>query len=154
MKPITTVLATAGAIAVCVFAIVAIADGGNTISAPTTVDAAVQLKHGEYLVTRLGLCVDCHTPHNERGELVVEKQLQGSLIPMVPTVPMPWAGAAPRIAGLPAGYSRDDLVHFLMTGERPHGLPSPLPPMPPYRMNRDDAEAAAAFIQSLPTGLN
>jgi hypothetical protein len=66
---------------------------------------------------------------------------------------MPWAGAAPRIAGLPAGYSAEDLVHFLMTGERPHGLPPPLPPMPPYRMNREDAEAAVAFIQSLPTGM-
>jgi len=73
---------------------------------------------------------------------------------MVPTVPMPWAGAAPRIAGLPAGYSHDDMVHFLMTGERPHGLPPPMPPMPAYRMNRDDAEATVAYVQSLPTGMN
>ena len=151
MKPITTVLATAGAIAVSVFAIVLVADGGNIQSTPEA--ARARLERGEYLVTRVGLCIDCHTPHNEHGELVTEKQLQGSTLIAVPTVPMPWAATAPRIAGLPTGYSRDDLVHFLVTGERPRGLPPPLPPMPPYRMNREDAEAATAYIESLPTGL-
>lgn len=155
MKPIVTVLATAGAIAVSVFALVVIMDGGSSVSNAAIAGdtAAAQLEHGRYLVTRVGLCVDCHTPHNERGELVAAQQLHGAPIPFVPTIPMPWAAAAPRLAGLPAGYTRDDLVHFLMTGERPRGLPPVMAPMPPYRMNRDDAEATVAFIQSLPTGL-
>jgi mono/diheme cytochrome c family protein len=152
MKPIVTVLSTAGAIAVSIFAIVAIADGGNTT--PTTVSAQDQLERGRYIVHGVGLCIDCHTPHNERGEPVVEKQLQGSALPFAPTVPMPFVGVAPRIAGLPAGYSAEDMVHFLMTGTRPRGLPPVLPPMPPYRLNRGDAEAVVAYVKSLPSGLD
>jgi hypothetical protein len=61
--------------------------------------------------------------------------------------------AAPRIAGLPSGYTSENLVHFLMTDERPNGMPPVLPPMPPYRMTREDAEATVAYIRTLPTGV-
>jgi mono/diheme cytochrome c family protein len=155
MKPVTTVLLTAGAIAVSVFAIVASAGPNEPASrsASPLVAEAAKIEHGRYIVHRLGLCIDCHSPRDEKGEHLPEKHLQGSPLPMAPTVPMPFVAVAPRIAGLPAGYSEADLVHFLMTGERPHGLPPPLPPMPPYRMNREDAEATAAYIRTLPTGL-
>jgi mono/diheme cytochrome c family protein len=63
---------------------------------------------------------------------------------------MPWASFAPRLAGLPAGYTQEQIVHFLMTGERPDGRPGPLPPMPAYRFEREDAEAIVAYLKSLP----
>ncbi len=56
---------------------------------------------------------------------------------------------APKIAGLPNGFTADDTVHFLMTGERPQGRPAPLPPMPAYRLERADAEAVTAYLRSL-----
>jgi len=29
-----------------------------------------QIEHGKYLVERVGMCGDCHSPRNERGEFV------------------------------------------------------------------------------------
>jgi hypothetical protein len=95
------------------------------------------------------MCIDCHSPRDEKGAFVESKHLTGSPLPFAPTVPMPWMPASPKIAGLPAGFTKADTIHFLMTGERPNGKPAPLPPMPPYRMNRDDAEAVTAYLQSL-----
>lgn len=150
MKPIPTVLGTAGVIAVSVFALVVFA--GNTRSAtakPTAVSAADRVERGRHLVHRVVLCIDCHSPRNERGEHIESQHLTGSPIPFQPTVAMPWAPSAPRLAGLPAGYTEAQLEHFLITGERPHGLPPTLPPMPPYRLDRDDAQAVVAYLRSL-----
>ncbi len=63
-------------------------------------------------------------------------------------VPMPrWAEAAPPIAGLP-GWTEAQLVTLLTTGKDQKGeLPDP--PMPQYRMSRDDATAVAAHLASL-----
>lgn len=151
MKTVPTVLASIIAIGAGAFLVAAVA--GNRAFARENGNAAVRLERGRYLVNQVVLCVDCHTPHDERGQPVTDKQLQGAPVPFAPLIPMPWAGAAPRLAGLPGGYSADDLIKFLMTGERPNGLPPPRPPMPPYRLNRDDAEAVTAYIQSLPSGL-
>ena len=73
----------------------------------------------------------------------------GAPVLFEPTVPVPWARFAPRLAGIPAGYTEKQFEHFLMTGERPHGMPPTLPPMPPYRLDRDDAQAVAAYLHSL-----
>ena len=43
-------------------------------------------------------------------------------------------------------------MRFLMTGERPNGLPPTFPPMPPYRMNVEDAQAVVAYLRTLPSG--
>lgn len=148
MKTATSaVLGATLVLAVSVFTIVALADGSRSAAAGTD---RQRLEHGRYIVHQLGLCIDCHSPRNERGEFLEGRHLTGSPLAFAPTVPMPWMPAAPRIAGLPAGYTADDLVHFLMSGERPHGLPAPLPPMPPYRMSRTDAEAVVAYLRTLP----
>lgn len=102
---------------------------------------------GRYLVERAGMCQDCHTPHNEKGEFVKEQWLLGSALPFKPLAPMPWMEVAPPIAGLPT-LTREQAVHFLMTGERP-GKPHVTPPMPEYRFDEADAEAIAAYLKSL-----
>ena len=61
---------------------------------------------------------------------------------------MPWAPAAPSIAGLP-NYTTEQALKFLMTGERPSGVP-PLPPMSANRLNEEDAKAVVAYVKSLP----
>jgi mono/diheme cytochrome c family protein len=149
MKTTTTVLIAAAALAVGVFFSTRVHAITETATSRRTTDAA-QIDRGDYLVHGAGLCTDCHTPRNERGELVAARNLAGAPIGFTPVAPMPWASAAPRLAGLPAGFTPEAMVEFLMTGDRPNGRPRPLPPMPPYRFNRADAEAIVAYLQSLP----
>lgn len=113
-------------------------------AAPTANDALVE--RGRYLVTGVGLCADCHTPMTPQGPNL-NQWLMGAAIPFNPTIEMPWSPAAPPIAGLPS-MNHAQGVQFLMTGVRPDGS-TPRPPMPPYRMNRDDAEAVVAYLKSL-----
>lgn len=148
MKTSLRLLGFAGALALAVTMTV------THLSAETPASAgkpsADQLARGRYLVFRTGLCTDCHSPRDEQGKHIESRHLTGAPIPFLPTVPMPWVPAAPRLAGLPAGYTQDEFVVFLMTGERPGGRGQALPPMPPFRFDRDDAEAIAAFLKSYP----
>lgn len=107
-----------------------------------------KMDRGRYLVEGVGLCGECHTPTNEKGEPLQGKALSGAPVMMKPTVPMPaWAEKAPNISGLP-GWTDADAVKFLMTGIAYNGL-SPRPPMPPYRMIKEDAEAVVMYLKSL-----
>ena len=107
-----------------------------------------EIEHGKYLVTQVGICQDCHTPRNEKGEFIKQQWLGGAPILFKPTVAMPaWADKSPRIAGLP-GWDRDGAIKFFMTGETPDGFPV-RPPMPEFRFNRRDAEAVVAYLLSL-----
>lgn len=108
---------------------------------------ATTLARGKYLVEDVGLCADCHSPRNQKGDYVREQWLQGAPIMFKPTVPMPWAEKSPNIAGLP-GWTEADAIKFLMTGVAYNGLP-PNPPMPPYRFSRPDAQAIVAYLKSL-----
>ena len=105
---------------------------------------------GKYLVEQVAMCVDCHSPRNEKGEYVRERWLQGAAIAFKPTVPVPaWAEVAPPLAGLP-GWTEAQLVTLLTTGKDQKGKPAE-PPMPEYRMTREDAAAVAAYLASLGT---
>lgn len=107
--------------------------------------SAPDYERGRYLVERVGLCADCHTPRNEKGELVLDQWLMGSPLPFAPTVPMPFAPISKPIAGLP---TLDDAqaMTFLTTGVLPGGR-MPLPPMPPYRFSPDDARDVLAYLR-------
>ena len=134
MLPRTALFSLAYAMAVGLFALPARA-------------ADRQVERGKYIVERVGMCTDCHTPR-ERGALVRDKMLQGAPLPLRPIADMPFADYAPRIAGIPDHYTEAQLVSFLETGQRPDGSMA-RPPMPPYRMNRADARAVAAYLKSL-----
>lgn len=110
-------------------------------------DRTPLVKRGRYLVENVGLCSDCHTPHNEKGELVRERLLLGAALPFQPTVPMPWSPAAPPIAGLPS-MTEAQAITFLQTGKRPDGS-MPRPPMPEFRLDDADAQAVVAYLKSL-----
>jgi cytochrome c553 len=117
-------------------------------TAPLSGDALVA--RGDYLVNSVVLCGDCHTPMGPQGP-DNSRRLQGGPIPMAPTIEMPFAAVAPSIAGIPAHYTEDQFVAFLQTGVRPDGS-RPRPPMPPYRLNEEDARAVTAYIATLPRG--
>lgn len=115
------------------------------VSAHAGAESAL-IERGRYLVSGVGLCADCHTPMTDKGPNM-SQWLMGAPIPFNPTIEMPWAPAAPPIAGLPT-MNHAQGVQFLMTGQRPDGS-LPRPPMPGYRLNRDDAEAVVAYLKSL-----
>lgn len=104
---------------------------------------------GKYIVDHVAMCVECHTPRTEDGELLTTKYLQGAAIPVDPP-PYPnvqWALKAPAIAGL-IGYTKEQGVRLLTEGVTRDGR-IPNPPMPPFRFTRADAEAVVEYLKSL-----
>ena len=124
--------------------------------APASVRAAgaapADIAHGKYLVERVGMCGDCHTPHDQKGQPIADQTLRGAPLAFKPTVQMPWADNAPNIAGLP-GWEEADAIRFLMTGKTNNDLPA-RPPMPGYRLNKTDATAVVHYLRSLSPGGN
>lgn len=112
---------------------------------------ASDVTRGKYIVERTGLCGDCHSPMDEKGNPLPGQALKGAALGFKATVPVPdWVDVAPPIAGLP-GWTEEQGVHFLMTGIAPSGKPA-RPPMPQYRYNREEAEAIVAYLKSLGSG--
>jgi mono/diheme cytochrome c family protein len=108
-----------------------------------------QVKHGQYIVERVGMCADCHTPRTQTGEFNRELWLQGNLLDFKPMHPIPgFAQVAPPIAGLPTLPTDELAIRFLETGTNAAGKLS-APPMPSVRLNHDDALAVAAYLRSL-----
>jgi mono/diheme cytochrome c family protein len=137
-KSLLSVLAVIGSATVLTVLVAA----DNAAPAPSPL-----VKRGDYLVNRVGLCIDCHSPRNERGEFVPGAHLAGAPIGFAPAVPMPWAPVAPPLAGLPTMNDAQALV-FLTTGVKPDGS-HPRPPMPAYRFNDEDARAVLAYLRAV-----
>jgi len=115
---------------------------------PQSTTAKAQLERGRYLVQQVGLCGDCHTPMDDKGQRVEAKALRGARIMFKPTAPMPvWGEFAPPIAGLP-GFTDAQAITFLTTGKDVSGK-FPAPPMPSYRFNKKDAADVLAYLRSL-----
>lgn len=122
----------------------ALAAAGAPPAAKST--TAAQIARGKYLVENVGMCGDCHSPRNEKGEFIKGKWLHGTTLDFKATVPMPFADIAPPIAGLP-GIDEELAVGFMMGKER-DVLPM-RPPMPLYQLNRADAVAVVKYLKSL-----
>lgn len=117
----------------------------DTTNPPPT---AAQIEHGKYLVERVCLCGDCHSPRNDKGEFDRANWLQGELISFKPDHPMPFAAIAPPIAGLPS-YAKDEAaVKFMETGTNAVGKLA-MAPMPQFRFSHEDALAVVAYLRSL-----
>jgi mono/diheme cytochrome c family protein len=114
--------------------------------APTQQDIVAR---GEYLVTGVAGCNDCHTPMTPQGPDMT-RSLQGADLIFSALIEIPWAPYAPPLAGGPANYTDAQFASFLQTGVRPDGS-RPLPPMPPFHFNEEDAHAVVAYIKTLPT---
>ena len=107
------------------------------------------IARGKYIVEHVAMCVECHTPRNEKGELLASQYLEGAPIPVDPP-PYPnmkWAVKAPGIAGL-VGYTRQQGIRLLTQGITSDGR-IPNPPMPRFRFTRADAEVVVDYLKSL-----
>ena len=113
----------------------------------TPAAAAPDVARGDYLVNRVALCGDCHTPRDAQHQKIAAKALTGAPFPDGPNIPQ-FAHYAPPIAGLPAGRSAAAVAVLLATGAYPDGQRL-RPPMPQFRLNSADAEAVAAYLASL-----
>ena len=47
------------------------------------------------------MCVECHSPRDAAGNLLVGQEFTGGPVPVRPNWPNDWAIYAPRIRGLP-----------------------------------------------------
>ncbi len=109
---------------------------------------STDIEHGKYLAEKVAMCIQCHTPRDEEGNLLLDQRFRGAPIPF--TSPFPnsqWANTAPRIAGLPQ-YSTDQAVKLFTTGISRTGAPL-RSPMPPFRMSESDARDIIAYLQSI-----
>jgi mono/diheme cytochrome c family protein len=105
------------------------------------------LARGEYLVERVAMCGDCHTPRSSGGEPDQARPLQGATLRFGPSDRAGFAQCAPAIAGMHF-WTKAQAVRFLETGLMPSGTYAK-PPMPRYRLSRDDADAVVAYLRSL-----
>ena len=103
---------------------------------------------GKYIVESVAMCELCHTPRDENGNPDPGRWLMGGPAQLRPPYPAPtWALFEPRIGGGPPGTDAD-FIKLLTTGISRTGRP-PNPPMPPFRMTREDAEAVLVYLKSL-----
>lgn len=119
-------------------------------AAPQKTEAAPAslVARGEYLTTSVAMCVQCHSGRDEAGNILDSARFHGGAIPVTSPYPMTqWATIAPSLAGLP-GFSDEQVISLLTTGNMGDGRPSPRRPMPPFRMSKDDAQAIVAFLRS------
>ena len=106
---------------------------------------------GKYIVEGLAVCGQCHTPRDDAGILDRSKELAGAPVWLRPAAPSEdWPVRAPRIAGTPPA-SDEEMVRLLTTGIWRDGRYL-RPPMPQFRMDREDAQAVTAYLRSLTPG--
>jgi Cytochrome c len=106
------------------------------------------IERGKYIVESVAMCERCHTQRDEHGNPDRMHWLQGGPVQLRPTYSAPsWALREPRIAGSPPGTDAE-FITLLTTGISRTGRP-PDPPMPSFRMTREDATAVLAYLKSL-----
>jgi len=110
------------------------------------------ISHGEYLVSQVAQCGDCHTPRDTHGDPDQSRRLQGATLGIVPKQKTKdWADKSPDItgAGLAGMWSEREMIKFFTTGVNPDGEKA-TPPMPAFRLHESDARAVTLYLKSLP----
>ncbi len=110
--------------------------------------ARADVARGEYLVTSVGMCGDCHSPRDQTGGFVKWRWLAGTTLEFQPIHPLPaWATFAPQIAGLPQ-LTDEQALALLVSGIGPANNPL-RPPMPQFRFHERDARDVIAYLRTI-----
>lgn len=117
-------------------------------------DSKATLARGKYLVTVVGGCGDCHTPGALMGQPEMNHFLGGADVGFaIPGlgVFVPANLTPDRATGLGA-WTRTQIIAAFTAGKRPDGrtLAPIMPWMELSRLTKSDANAIAAYLQSLP----
>lgn len=120
--------------------------GGTKAQTPAAHLQSGDARHGEYLVHHVAMCVECHSPRDERGTIIPGSEFMGAPLPV--KTPIGWATRAPRNRGLP-GYDDEQAMRLLTEGAVARDGRQLLPPMPRFRMTHQDASDIIAFLRSL-----
>ncbi|MBI4527885.1 MAG: c-type cytochrome [Deltaproteobacteria bacterium] len=138
-----------GIVFIFLFSLAALVVIGQEPYQALSADSGASPERGKYIVERVAMCVECHTPRDDNGRIIRTKYLLGAPVPVkAPPFPnMKWAIKAPAIAGLP-GYTREEGIRLLTRGITASGR-VPDPPMPAFRLNSTDAAAVVAYLKSL-----
>ncbi|MEO5762947.1 MAG: c-type cytochrome [Vicinamibacteria bacterium] len=134
---------TFGIFGMFLFAVVAVSAQTAQVATPSSSLVA----RGEYLTTRVAMCVQCHSPRDEKGEIIEALRFTGAPIPFKsPYGNSEWAAAAPNIRSF-RGFTDEQAVMLLTEGHAGDRTP-PRRPMPPFRMSQDDARAIITFLRA------
>jgi mono/diheme cytochrome c family protein len=115
------------------------------VESPSSPEA---VERGRYLTHDVAMCVQCHSPRSDKGEIQRAQEFAGARIRVESPFPgPPWAPYAPNLRGL-VGFSDEAMLRLLGEGIAHTGAP-PQSPMPPFRLNRADATAIVAYLRSL-----
>lgn len=133
-----------------VLVLVALGSATAFAQAPATapVQRAADPGHGQYLVERVAMCVECHSERDAAGQIIPGRKFMGGLMPPRPTSIREWADRAPRNAGLP-GYDDAAALRLLTQGAIARDGRQLMAPMPRFRMTREDALDVIAYLRSI-----
>lgn len=106
------------------------------------------VEHGRYIVENIAMCAQCHSPRDEKGEIIDSQRFMGAPVPVRPPWGSNWATKAPRNRGLP-GYTEELAIRLLTQGAIDRNGQQLRPPMPRFRMTREDAADVVAYLKSL-----
>jgi mono/diheme cytochrome c family protein len=106
------------------------------------------VEHGRYIVDNIAMCAQCHSPRDEKGQIIESQRFMGAPIPVRPPWGSDWATKAPRNRGLP-GYTEELGIRLLTQGAIDRNGQQLRPPMPRFRMTREDAADVVAYMKSL-----
>jgi len=102
-----------------------------------------KIGRGKYLTEEVAKCQDCHTQRLASGEFDKKAWLKGAALKAGVSAPDITAGGE-----LWKRRGEKGMLRFLENGGHPEGGTA-TPPMPPYKLRPDDAEAIVAYLKSL-----
>lgn len=116
-----------------------------------TLDRDELVERGEYLVTTIAGCGNCHTPHNQDGTLNQDMRLAGAYVITEPEFEAYAKNITPDMETGIGSWSEDDIVNALRNGVRPDGqVLGPPMSFAFYRnLSDNDAYAIAAYLKTV-----
>lgn len=115
----------------------------------TKTSAAAAVERGRYLTHHVAMCIQCHSPRDEGGDIIETDTFTGAVIPMTqPDWAEDWAARSANLRAL-VREDPERVISVLTTGLRPNGT-DPRDPMPPFRLKLADAQAIVRYLESLP----
>ncbi len=109
------------------------------------------IDRGRYLTEEVAQCQECHTRRLASGEFDRSSWLKGAKLNFAPESGGRSSITAPDITSggtLWRQWSEKGMLRYLETGRDPAGRIAS-PPMPPYRLRPDDAEAIVKYLATL-----